>query len=499
MVVKRWAGSREERRTLVIGGITLGRRSLGINDRDVETLASSISERVLAYRKGDEMLPPLLPRPHAFKLLSKFKTTLLKVYGDLPTPLEPNQFVECYKGRKKAIYQAASEIYLERGVNAGDARISAFVKAEKVPWDKSPRAIQPRTPVYNVGLGVYLKHVEHELYVAIAKMFKQRFVVSKGLNVTEIGNEFHAMWNTFSEPVFVGFDASRFDLHVSVDALKWEHSIYNALYPYASDLRRLLKMQLINRGKGRCDDGYVKYKCNGRRMSGDMNTALGNCLIVCGIYYVYMKENGIRCKFVDNGDDCGVILEKRDQHQLAGVEEWFAKFGFRLEVEAPVYDLERVVFCQMQPVQTMRGWTMCRQITKALEKDSMTIVHMPTIKMVRKWMYSVGECGLALCSGVPIMQELYSSFMRLGMPSNMSNATYMECGARHLTIRLASERSVVTDDARYSFWKAFGIMPEDQKAVEDRYRAATLDPHIGVKEPDQIEGLIDARLDQDEF
>lgn len=474
----------------------VGPRLLGINDRDIGTLCAAIEERVMFYYKAGSFLEPLKPQRGAFSKLRCFKLRVLSRFGQKPSPLTPEEFVECYKGRRRTIYEAAAREFSTTKIVARHAKVSTFVKAEKVPLDKSPRAIQPRSTLYNVGVGVFLKHIEHGLYRAIARLFNQRMVVSKGLNVKQLGCEMQDMWMSLNKPCFVGFDASRFDMHVSVDALRWEHSVYVDLYNGNEELKRLLRMQLVNRGVGRCADGRVKYQVDGRRMSGDMNTALGNCLIVCGIFYKYMIDNSISCKFVDNGDDCGVFIEQDDLHQLAGIGEWFKTFGFRLEVEEPVYMLEKVVFCQMQPILTPTGVIMVRQLAAALQKDTMTIVKMCNAKVVRKWMWSVGECGLALCSGIPVMQAFYSTYMELGLPSNMSNATYMECGARHLSRGLESKVSAVDDVTRFSFWKAFGLTPMFQMELEDRYARMSLDGALNVDGRDLIPSMVDARIDQ---
>lgn len=496
LTISTWTAPLVEREFSVIGGLTLGPRKLGVNNKDIRTLEASIMERVLHYRKGNVILEPLTPVLGAFTVCQKFKHKLIKIYGDKPTTLNPSELVALYNGRKRTIYQSASEEFMAKGVLPKHARIRAFVKAEKVDINKAPRCIQPRSPVYNVGLGVYLKHIEHPLYLAIARAFKQPFVVSKGLNVVELGRKVSELWNGVDDPVFIGLDASRFDMHVSQDALRYEHSIYKELYNYDPTLKRLLEMQLVNSGSGWCPDGKLKYKTRGCRMSGDMNTGLGNCLLMCSMFYAYMDKVGLKGKFINNGDDCGVILTRRDLHKMEGVDTWFNALGFRMEVEPPVYELERLVFCQMQPIRTPRGYVMVRQLHTAIEKDSMSIVPLRTRKMLRKWMYSVGECGLALTSGVPILQAFYSFYMREGLPSNISEATYMECGARHLAKGLQAKSLCVTNETRWSFYLAFGVIPEDQRYLEQRYESMVLGHGVSVHDTEAVPGLLVTRVDQ---
>lgn len=451
----------------VIGGIALGARRLLVNGRSVHTLKTSIVERVFFCCKNGKILSPLKPEQGAFSRLVKFKMRLLACFGSKPSCLAPEEFVDMYKGRRRTIYQNALEEFYQ-GVKAKHARIRPFVKAEKVK-EAAPRCIQPRSPVYNIGVGVYIKHIEHRIYKSIARVFRQRMVVSKGLNVVDLGNQIFDLWSEIADPCFIGFDATRFDMHVSVPALRWEHSIYLWLYDYDPELQRLLKMQLHNTGVGYCDDGTLRYNVHGRRMSGDMNTGLGNCILMCAMAYHYLSNLNIPFRFINNGDDCGVILPRIHAGKLNGIVDEFRQYGFRLEVEPMVTELEQVEFCQMNPVYDGENWRMVRKTFSALSKDTMSLIPFSNQKLMRKWLYSVGECGLALCSGIPVMQEVYRTFMRLGIPSNIGSATYMECGAMLLARGLEARYKRITDEARYSYYLASGIYPDEQEGLEEYY------------------------------
>lgn len=467
MVVKRNGRAVNPRTYSVIGGLTLGPRELVVNGRSIETLEAGIVERVFYCVKNGDIKSPLSPKHGIYKRLLRFKMKVCRAFGNKPTRLTPEEFVDMYKGRKKTIYANALDEYYG-GVKSRHALLSSFVKAEKVKI-ASPRVIQPRSSVYNIGLGIYLKHIEHTIYRAIARVFGQKMVVSKGYNVVDLGNNIAELWDEIEDACFIGFDASRFDMHVSVDALIWEHSIYLWLYDRDPELARLLKMQLVNCGVGFCADGKIKYKVNGRRMSGDMNTALGNCIIACAIVYNYMAELGIPFRFINNGDDCGVIVSRKNAPLLDNITKHFNDFGFRLEVEKPVYDLEHLEFCQMNPIFDGEGWRMVRKPVAALQKDTMSLIPFNSEVLLRKWIYSVGECGLALCSGVPVMQAFYEMYCRLGKPSKINEATYMECGARQLARGLEAKITQITDACRYSFYLACGITPVEQEGLEEYY------------------------------
>jgi len=108
-----------------------------------------------------------------------------------------------------------------------------FVKYEKTDRttkeDPVPRVISPRDPKYNIQLGRYLKPIEERIFKALGKMFGHPTVM-KGMDTDRTASVLHEKWDHFNNPVAIGLDASRFDQHVSLEALKFEHSVYAACF-----------------------------------------------------------------------------------------------------------------------------------------------------------------------------------------------------------------------------------------------------------------------------
>lgn len=476
MVVTKTQTPCRQRRAYLIDGITSMERSLQINDPDVDTLATALLERMYKCEVNGQFLEPINPnRSFVESRLKNFKRRILRESRWTPK-VSPEQFVEMYRGRKRTIYENALPEFYTSGVQKKHARAVSFVKCEKVKRTGAPRCIQPRHPVYNIGVGCYLKPNEHGLYEAITRAFGDETpVVMKGFNVRQIADILKTKWDVFGKCVVVGLDAKRFDMHVSRSMLEWEHSIYLILSGKDKELTRLLKMQLDNEGVGYCEDGKLRYKVSGRRFSGDMNTALGNCLIMCALVYEFAHERGVDIRLGNNGDDCVVFMEARDLDRFnEGLENWFLELGFRMAVEPPVYRFSDVEFCQMHPVETVHGWTMVRNFEVAREKDSLSIIPLDSEKMFRKWIFAVGQGGLALTSGVPVFQEMYVMYMRNGLASNVDKHPAMASGARLLARGLAAEVSVVTDMARVTFFEAWGVTPDEQLAIESYYKNLVL-------------------------
>lgn len=305
----------------------------------------------------------------------------------------------------------------------------------------------------------------------------------KGMNAREQGATIREMWDQFDDPVALGFDATRFDQHVSVQALRFEHSVYQALVPESSrpKLARLLEMQITNKGFARCADGTVKYAVEGRRMSGDMNTGMGNCLLMCAMMWDFTRTLNIKARLANNGDDCVLFCERGHMPVIRErADAFFREYGFVMEAEEPVFDFEKVVFCQTQPVYA-DGWVMCRDPRVVMAKDLVSVLDLPNC--FDKWAMAIGDCGGALCAGVPVMQSFYGMLRRHGKAGKLSDHPWMDSGFAMLKGSLTLREDKVTPAARHSFWKAFGMLPDLQIALEEELAQYQLSSSAGVTIP----------------
>ncbi len=469
----------KERVVYVVGGVASEDRTLCTNAADVMTTCAAIAERMI-YAKISGVLYRRAGQSKEYYdgLLGEFRNKVLRASGRTFHPVTPDEFVESYKGRKRTLYASYVDEFVETGVREVHAHFKTFMKVEKVPMDKSPRTIQPRSPVFNIGLGRYLKHSEKPIFRAIAKVFRQRYVVFKGLNADQMGSEMRLLWEKYDKPVAVGLDASRFDASVDAGLLQHEHSLYNSLFR-SKELARILKMQVHNKGTAYCHDGKIKYTVKGGRGSGDMNTSLGNSYIMCAIVWSWFQKCGIKASLINNGDDCVVVMEEPDLKAFStGFDKYALECGFRMVVEQPVTEFEQIEFCQTHPVLLPGGWRMVRNYKSAREKDSMCLFPLDTPGALASWLYAVGECGLALTAGVPVMQEMYMAFMRAGKKTNMGEALFMQGGMRMLSQGMEAKYEHVSDDARLSFYAAFDVTPDEQVAMEEYYRGWVIEPRV---------------------
>jgi len=437
----------------------------GVHNDSLVNLERGICERILYTPTKTGLLEPVCqPNPGAFTQLHHIQNRILSKTRST-TPVNRESFPLLYRGRRRLIYERAVESLRADPIQQRDAMVSAFVKAEKINFsdkpDPAPRIIQPRHPRYNVEIGRYLKPFEHNAYEGFAA-YAGYPVILKGLNASQQAVVFHDSWSQFVKPVAIGLDASRFDQHVSQDALRFEHRFYNLKFQ-SKELATLLNWQLHTKGIGRARDGHVKYSVNGSRMSGDMNTALGNCIIMATIVLWYLESNHIHARLHNNGDDCTVILEHRDLQLMDGIDDCFTHFGFRLTREPVVYEFERIEFCQTRPVLTSTGWRMVRNPYTAISKDCVSLLSWSNEVEFQRWR-NAAECGITLTKGVPVWERWYQT---LWAPQTAEYAVDSICETGMGFLSRGIVGGEITQDSRYSFYLAFGILPDDQVALEE--------------------------------
>ncbi len=436
-----------------------------------DNVLRGLCERLFYVARGPDFVPP--PEATQFDL-SDYGKALLRKMPKLVEPISADAFVALYDGPKRKRYEAAMRTLVDRDLESKDWEVKLFIKDEKIcSWvkaDPAPRLISPRSPEYCLELGRYIKPIEALLYKAVARVWGET-TIAKGLNFNERGLLIQQKWESFDFPVAVGLDASRFDQHVSETALKWEHSVYNGVYCNRSKkLKFLLRKQLLNYGSVYVDDHKISYTHRGGRMSGDMNTALGNCLLMTGMVWTYARAMNINVKLINDGDDCVVFMESADLEKFtANLQEWFLGYGFSMKVETPVYNLEEIEFCQCHPVYNGEQYTMCRNLHKVLFTDGVHIGR--TTDEIRAIRHSIYQSGLAWAKGIPVFNEFYK-FLNPGLPPKQIRlwGEAMHSGTYWNAKGCVTGTEKITTEARLSFYKAFGLSETEQLAVEELYR-----------------------------
>lgn len=419
----------------------------------------------------------VVPRPTP-EGLSMMRAGARIISKSLPRTVqeELGAFAEKYGGQKRARYMQAVEHVLENGLSRRNAGVTMFIKCEKmdpVKCNPDPRAIQFRDPKYCVLLASFLKPIEEHLYRLKIRhpLVGTTRLVGKGLNQVDRARLLRRKMERFRAPVVLSLDMSRFDQHVDVEALKIEHSVYLSSNP-SSWFQRLLSWQLVNRVHSRLGFKYVTL---GKRMSGDMNTALGNCVIMISMVLGIMIKYSKPFDLLDDGDDCLLIVERSELEFLrADLPCQFLKMGHELKIENVAFTLPQVSWCQSSPICTAAGWKFVRHPNKVMSCALVGVRWLNAPTWLRlEYLAGLADCEFVLNVGVPILQE-YALALRRN--SRGAKARFDESSGewfRYLREVKLYRRSTgqdldleITDAARDSFYEAFGVSRQAQLDAE---------------------------------
>lgn len=406
-----------------------------------------------------------------------------------PTDLMEGEWIEAYTGRKRRKYLEAQMDLASRPIRRSDSYVAAFIKAEKIFELKDPRMIQARSARYNYELANYLKPIEHALYNIkgtgrLSKFLPPGRLIAKGCNMERRAGLIRKKMDRLNNCYVVSLDASRFDAHITT-MLEVEHLIYNR-YWRSPKLQKLLAWQVRNRG--RTSTG-IRYSLRGSRMSGDMNTALGNCLISIIILANVMRNLKLHPSKWDmlcDGDDVLLFVPASELHHLPRVVDLYAEHGLPIKVENVTNNYHRVLFCQTHPIQTQLGPKMVATPTRTLSRALVGVRHWNEPKFIPRYLALIGYCELALNMGVPVLQEFALTVLSWGteLPANIQ-MTGRVVKAMREERRHPIQPLPITSEARLSFEEATGIGPIEQRSYEQALRA--LSRHGSKKETHSVD------------
>jgi hypothetical protein len=490
---------------------------LGVFNNTVDNAYRAFAERYFTCKVGTLFLPAL---PTSFgewagdEIMKDFCEELNANLQLVPIA-SIEEVVDCYKGAKRKVYQRAADQFWSDGVRRMDAELRSFGKFEKCDLGKASRVINPRHPVYNLALGRFLKKNEHAYFDALAKVFNQKKVVMKGIDTHESARLIEELWDEYDDACAIGGDASKFDMHVSTNALFFEHLCYIRPYcssynmaikwyfavldwigdnpdgvmptqaPMIAQLCWLLAQQLVNTGRAYFDDGKLKFTMYGTRSSGDLNTSLGNCILMCSMTYGWKRISNVMMGLVNNGDDCQYIMDSASQYRWrSGFNEYYARKGFRMVLEDTVHDLESVEFCQSKPVITADGLKMVRNPCTLVSKGSMCLLPVQNIKTLRKWMMAIGIAEGSLARGVPVLQSFARAMRRNGIRcTKRLIANVCDGSSRLYNEKITISDLEISNEARISFNQAWGVTPDEQLLLESYYDNWTMEHEFGTTIP----------------
>lgn len=368
--------------------------------------------------------------------------------------LGPTQYINRYEaGKKKQLIEAKADMR-ERALTLGDARVRMFLKDDKYEVDgvKEPRCIQYRSKRYVLALGRYLKPIEDELLSSNG--LQDMPFSAKHLNSYGKASQLREAWDSYPSPVAILLDHSKFDAHITYEMLECEHWYYRQVYKNDPLLNRLLRWQILNRGQTK---NGTRYTVKGTRMSGDVNTSLGNTILNYAMIVAWLEECSIQARVVVDGDDSVVICDASDVGKV-DLSLW-KEYGMETKSQF-AYEFESVEFCQCRPVEIDGVWRMIRNPCRLVKRAPWTVKkYQPNVE--KRLVRTIGF-GEAVCNyGCPVNQAYANWFMAQGTGRLIRS---------ELVRRSKGEERIVnapiSSSTRESYYRAWGIPPSVQVQIE---------------------------------
>jgi len=355
---------------------------------------------------------------------------------------------------------------LRMDVGPAQARLSAFVKYEKIPLEKiddgkPPRLIQFRSYEYLYCLKSYI--LTHSMLLKTTKLSvfndqELNTVFTKLHDNPGIAKVLRQSWDSFKNPVAVCLDHSKFDGHYVLDLLNLEHEYWNTLFA-SPFLSRLLELQLHN--KGTTQSG-LRYKLEGHRASGEYTTSEGNTLLNYVMIYTVCSHLGINARIHVNGDDSVIIAEAQHRQQLIDCVHLFRHFNMETGVEKVADHFQEIVYCQASPIRKLiRGkleWFMVKEPIRTMSR--MCYCDSKYSTALLRYIGGTALCELAVSSGVPIMQSF--SVLLLSRALSVRPLGAVDKYPAKLASSDAITLSDIPMETREDFSIAFGFTPQQQ-------------------------------------
>uniref|UniRef100_V5GP63 RNA-directed RNA polymerase n=1 Tax=Anoplophora glabripennis TaxID=217634 RepID=V5GP63_ANOGL len=396
--------------------------------------------------------------PFDKRLWARISHSTERFYPRELRPVAYEDVIRGYSGAKKRSYHNAMVELRQFGLQPKHMMVKMFVKPDRYPVGdiegKDPRAIQYRSPHFNLAMGSYIKSFEEEIYSTIHyNVVSRTRVIAKGLNNYQRAELFLNKVEHFRNPRFVLLDHSRFDSTINVDHLKSTHRKYQRAFK-SRQLYHLCRAQLHNTGYSKFG---IKYRTKGTRMSGDCDTACGNSVINGDVLYGFLTESGVeKYDIILDGDDSVVIVEATDIEKLDYT--LFGRMGFDTKHEV-VKDIDEVEFCQCKIILAQQPvWV--RNPARVLSHSSVSRKKFAN-KTYERWLSAVGQCEVASNRGVPVVQAYGEQLAAL------SDKPLVDDELRYRWEAYPTRSSLpVLADARDTFALCFGVHHEIQLLME---------------------------------
>lgn len=373
------------------------------------------NELVSIFRRAFPPIKPITIDP----AITKAATELARYIGKIERPIDFDEWVNKYAPTRRA--QITESLLLPES-----ERVEYFQKIEQLDEVKDPRAIQARADNFKARAGPWVAALE-------ARVKERLPILVKGLDESSKAKHIQTLRSRATNVVELDF--SRFDRSLSVELMKaTEHAIYQKVFP--PEIAKLMSKQLHSTVASR---NGATYYVDGTRMSGDMNTSIGNCLIVACLMRALGMPLG---SFIAEGDDMLAVLTDKEVGNIQ--TQILTDAG--LSPELNVYPMNCGSFCSRYDIETGDGPKRIRHPFRELTRFNYSLNGEDDEARNRR--------GALEWAGVPMLGPMYQEL-------------------------LGEQITPVTDQARTQFTFLFGITQDEQQSFENdpTYRQKFAEEH----------------------
>lgn len=313
------------------------------------------------------------------------------------------------------------------------SRITPFTKLEKVKTDKyrAPRLIHARHPTFNVEYGCYIKPLE--------RILKSDIHFGKG-TYDQIAAKIHQLSSRYK--FYTAGDHSSFDAHCLRESLQLCHRFYSACYKKDKYLSRLSRRTLRNRCKTRHGESYT---LDGGRMSGDVDTGFGNCIINLYILRSVLRELGYVGDAIVNGDD--FILFSTTAIDTVAFMAGLRRYNMECKLMASETNISTIEFCRTKLIYHPDGHP-----TMAFDPDRLRSIygctyHRYSDRNYIKYLENVQHANWSINQNSPVSRQWH----KLPKP----NVTILEKDRQHVFRKQQANRPYTWDYLTPSFIDAY--------------------------------------------
>jgi hypothetical protein len=201
--------------------------------------------------------------------------------------------------------------------------IKLFMKDEHYVDFKHARGIYARDDAAKITFGPWFKMIEHELY-SQPEFIKHIPVRDRGRYI------YDRLYRNGAK--YIATDYSSFEAHFTAEVMEnCEFILYDHMLGSVNGGEKVLElMREVLKGENKIVNKFVSARCNARRMSGEMNTSLGNG-------FSNLMFMGYLCELQGYGEILGCVEGDDGLFTFVGdrpTSDDFSKYGFLIKLDA---------------------------------------------------------------------------------------------------------------------------------------------------------------------